>query len=63
MEEITNNSTRLVNIDGFMAYTNLGRNRATELGKEIGCRVRVGKRILYDLRKADQYFDRLTGVK
>ena len=56
MEEITNNY-------GFMAYTNLGRNRATELGKEIDCRVRVGKRILYDLRKADQYFDRLTGVK
>lgn len=63
MEEITNNSTRFVNIDGFMAYTNLGRNRAAELGKEIGCTVRVGKRILYDLRKADQYFDRLTGVK
>ena len=34
MEEITNNSKRFVNIDGFMAYTNLGRNRATELGKE-----------------------------
>ena len=28
------------------------------------CRkVKTGKRVLYDLRKADQYFDSLTGVK
>ena len=58
-----NNSSRFVDIKGFMEYTTLGKNRATEFGKEIGCRVRVGKRILYDLRKADQYFDRLTGGK
>ena len=50
-----NNSSRFVDIKGFMEYTTLGKNRATEFGKEIGCRVRVGKRILYDLRKADQY--------
>ncbi len=54
---------RLVDIDGFMAYTSLGRNKAAEMGESIGCRVKVGKRILYDLRKTDQYFDRLTGVK
>nr|DAZ14574.1 MAG TPA: hypothetical protein [Caudoviricetes sp.] len=33
------------------------------LGKEIGCTMRVGRRVLYDTRKADQYFNNLTGVK
>ena len=29
----------------------------------IGCVMKVGKRALYDTRKADLYFDSLTGVK
>lgn len=44
---------RLVNIGEFMQYTGLGRNKAANLGKEIGCTVRIGKRVLYDTRKAD----------
>lgn len=54
---------RLVNIEEFMQYTGLGRNKAANLGEEIGCTMRVGKRVLYDIRKADQYFDALTEVK
>ena len=46
-----------------MTYTSLGRTSAMRLGKEIGCTMRVGRRILYDTRKADQYFNSLTGVK
>lgn len=54
---------RFLDIYGFMRYTNLGRNNAIRLGKEIGCTVKVGRRVLYDIRKADQYFDTLTEVK
>lgn len=54
---------RLVGIEEFMQYTGLGRNMATSLGKEIGCCIRIGKKVLYDIRKADQYFNSLTGVK
>ena len=54
---------RLVDVPGFMRYTGLGRNNAMKLGEEIGCKVKIGRRVLYDLRKADQYFNTLTGVK
>lgn len=54
---------RFLNIDEFMKYTSLGRTSAMNLGKEIGCSIKVGKRVLYDTRKADQYFNSLTGVK
>lgn len=40
---------RLVNIEEFMQYTGLGRNKAANLGEEIGCTMRVGKRVLYDI--------------
>lgn len=54
---------RFLDIYEFMRYTNLGRNSAMRLGKEIGCTVKVGKRVIYGIRKADQYFDTLTEVK
>lgn len=54
---------RLVDVPGFMSYTGLGRNNAMKLGEEIGCKIKIGRRVLYDLRKADQYFDSLSGVK
>lgn len=45
---------RLVNISEFMKYTGLGRNSALKFGKDIGCRVKIGRRVLYDLKKADE---------
>ena len=57
------NSQRLVDITGFMQYTGLGRNKALELASNANCRINIGRRVLYDLRKADQYFNKLTGVK
>ena len=54
---------RLVKLEFWMSYTGLGRNSAMKLGEDIGCKVNVGKSVLYDLSKADQYFNSLTGVK
>lgn len=54
---------RLVGVVDFATYLGVGRNTALKLGGEIGCKVKIGKRVLYDLKKADQYFDSLTGVK
>lgn len=51
---------RLVSISEFMEYTGLGRNSALRFGKEIGCRVKIGKRVLYDLRKADEQINKLA---
>lgn len=48
---------RFVSITGFMQFTGLGKNSATELAREIGCIRKFGKRTLYDLKIADRYFD------
>ena len=46
----------------LMSYTGLGRNNAMKLGEEIGSKVRVGKRVLWDRKKIDKYLDELTDV-
>lgn len=53
---------RLMDTEELRAYTNLGRNNAMKLGEEIGAKVKVGKRVLWDRVKLDQYFNELTGV-
>lgn len=57
----TANARRMVDLSGFMLYTGLGRNKALAFGKEIGCTVKIGRRVVYDLKKADAYFDSITG--
>ena len=54
---------RLMDTEELRAYTNLGRNNAMKLGEEIGAKVKIGKRVLWDKRKIDQYFNELTGVE
>lgn len=54
--------SRLMDTEELRAYTSLGRNNAMKLGDEIGARVQVGKRVLWDKRKIDAHLDMLTGV-
>ncbi|MGI6068881.1 MAG: hypothetical protein ACOYBE_00445 [Blautia sp.] len=55
-------TSRLMDTEELRAYTNLGRNNAMKLGDEIGARVQIGKRVLWDRAKIDQYFNELTGI-
>lgn len=55
--------SRLMDTEELRAYTNLGRNKAMELGDEIGARVKIGKRVLWDRAKIDKYLDSLSGEK
>lgn len=55
--------SRLMDTEELRVYTNLGRNSAMKLGEEIGAKVRIGRRVLWDRVKVDQYFNSLTGVK
>ena len=55
--------SRLMDTDELKAYTNIGRNNAINLGKECGAEVKIGRRILWDRVKVDQYINGLTGVK
>lgn len=54
---------RLMDTEELRAYTCLGRNSAMKLGEEIGAKVQIGRRVLWDRVKIDQYFNSLTGVK
>lgn len=56
-------SSRLMDTEELRAYTNLGRNNAMKLGEEIGAKVKIGKRVLWDRAKIDKYFDELTGIE
>jgi len=55
--------SRLMDTEELRAYTNLGRNNAMKLGEEIGAKVKIGKRVLWDRIKIDQYLNELTGTK
>ena len=54
---------RLMDTEELRAYTNLGRNNAMKLGEEIGAKVKIGKRVLWDRKKIDQYINDLTGAE
>lgn len=51
---------RLMDTEELRAYTGLGRNNEMKFGEEIGAKVKVGKRVLWDRKKIDQYLDELT---
>lgn len=53
---------RLMDTDELRAYMNLGRDNAMKLGEEIGAKIKVGKRVLWDRVKINQYLDELTGA-
>lgn len=58
--EETNNK-RLLNLNELMIYIGIGRNKAIDFGKESGAIVRIGRRVLYDRKKVDEYIDSLVG--
>ncbi|MFW5670609.1 MAG: hypothetical protein ACOCM4_15550, partial [Acetivibrio ethanolgignens] len=59
---LTTGETRLMDTAEIMSYTSLGRNNAMKLGEEIGAKVKVGKRVLWDKVKIDTYINKLTEV-
>lgn len=54
--------SRLLNTEELRAYTNLGRNNAMKFGEEIGAKVKIGKRVLWDKVKIDHHLNELTGA-
>ena len=54
--------SRLLDTEELRAYTNLGRNNAMKFGEEIGAKVKIGKRVLWDKVKIDQHLNELTGA-
>lgn len=59
----TEGKNRLMDTEELRTYTSLGRNNAIKLGEDIGAKVKIGKRVLWDREKIDRYLDELTGVR
>lgn len=55
--------SRLMDTNELRAYTSLGRTMATNLGNKAGAKVKMGRRVLWDKTKIDQYLNELTGVE
>ena len=55
--------SRLMSAEELGRYICLGRNGALKFGEEIGAKVRIGRRVMFDRVKVDQYLDSVTGVK
>lgn len=54
---------RLVGIKEYMEYLGIGKNSAIRFGEDIGAKILIGSRSLYDLKKTDEYLDSITSSK
>lgn len=54
-----NKNNRLLNVNELMEYMGIGKTGAMRFGKEHGCIVRVGRRVLYDRELVDKAIDSL----
>lgn len=55
--------SRLMDTDELRVYLNIGRNNAMKFGEEVGAKVRIGRRVLWDKQVIDKYISSIAGVK
>lgn len=55
--------SRLIDTDELRIYLNIGRNNAMKFGEEIGAKVRIGRRVLWDKQVIDKYISSIAGAK
>jgi excisionase family DNA binding protein len=57
-KDMDKNNNRLMSITEFCEYAGgIGRNTALKLAQEAGLRVKIGRRVLIDRVKFDQWVD------
>lgn len=59
--DISLNEKRLLSVPEFQIYASIGRNTAFKLAKASGSRIQVGRRVLIDRSKFDNWLDSQTG--
>lgn len=50
---------RLIDITELMTYLGLGKNKAMEFGVLSKSKCKIGRRVLFDRKKVDDYLDSL----
>lgn len=53
---------RYLSIKELQAYTSLGESTARKIGAESGAVVRIGRRVLFDRQRIDDYMQARAGV-
>lgn len=48
-----------VDITGLQAMLSIGKTSAMKIGKEAGAVTKVGKRVIYSVKRIEQYMDSL----
>lgn len=56
----TNPQQLLVDTRTLQIITGCGRDAATKIGNDAGARVRVGKRLLWNVEKIKKYIDQIS---
>ena len=51
-----------VDINGLQSMLSMGRHSATKIGEDAGAVIRVGKRKIYNVRKIEEYMNKLSEV-
>ncbi|MDD6070425.1 MAG: hypothetical protein PUC12_06365 [Clostridiales bacterium] len=51
---------RTVDTAGLQAMLSSGRKTAVEIGTAAGARIQVGRRVLWNVSKVQQYLDRVS---
>lgn len=51
---------RTVDTAGLQAMLSSGRKTAVEIGTAAGARIQVGRRVLWNVRKVQQYLDSVS---
>lgn len=55
--------SRLMDTDELRVYLNIGRNNAMKFGEEVGAKVRIGRRVLWDKQVIDKHISSIAGVE
>lgn len=59
-ENVVNFEMKTGRIEDAMNRYSLGRNTMREVGKAAKAEIRIGKAVLYNFRKIDEYMDSLS---
>lgn len=55
----SDDTSRYTDVNGLQTYLCVGRNKAMQIGIDSGAKKKLGKRVIYDLRKIDAYMETL----
>lgn len=55
-----NNETLLLSADQLMSILNCGRASAVKIGTDAGARVTIGRRVLFNRKKVEEYLNAIS---